>query len=149
MTSYDYDSAIDESGRPTPKYFLFRDAIAKATGSYAAADPGSRSADCDRRPLDSTSPPRCGRICRPFASDQLLTMEDLDQAYGYILYRTTVPGPVPGDLVLDELHDYAQIYANGKLARNARPPPRTESSCRRSECPEDRGSTSWWRTLAA
>ena len=32
VTSYDYDAALDESGRPTPKYFLFRDAIAKATG---------------------------------------------------------------------------------------------------------------------
>ena len=42
-------------------------------------------------------------------------MEDIGQAYGYILYRTVVPGPVQGDLVLDELHDYAQIYANGKL----------------------------------
>jgi len=41
-------------------------------------------------------------------------MEDLGQAYGYILYRTTVADPVKGDLVLDELHDYARIYANGE-----------------------------------
>ena len=32
VTSYDYDSVLDESGRPTPKYLLFRDIIAKATG---------------------------------------------------------------------------------------------------------------------
>jgi beta-galactosidase len=43
-------------------------------------------------------------------------MEDLDQAYGYILYRTVVREPVSGDLVLDQLHDYAKIYVNGKLA---------------------------------
>jgi beta-galactosidase len=42
-------------------------------------------------------------------------MEDLDQAYGYILYRTRIPGPVAGDLVLDQLHDYAVVYANGEL----------------------------------
>ncbi len=42
-------------------------------------------------------------------------MEDLDQAYGYILYRKQLDGPVEGDLVLDELHDYAQIYLDGKL----------------------------------
>ena len=42
-------------------------------------------------------------------------MEDLDQAYGYILYRTVIANPVQGELVLDELHDYAQIYANGTL----------------------------------
>jgi len=42
-------------------------------------------------------------------------MEDLDQAYGYILYRTNLNGPVHGELVLDQLHDYALIYANGAL----------------------------------
>jgi len=52
---------------------------------------------------------------RPFASPQVVTMEDLNQAYGYILYRTTIADPVSGDLVLDELHDYARIYANGEL----------------------------------
>jgi beta-galactosidase len=43
-------------------------------------------------------------------------MEDLDQSYGYILYRTHIAGAVSGDLVLDKLHDYAQVYVNGKLA---------------------------------
>jgi beta-galactosidase len=42
-------------------------------------------------------------------------MEDLGQAYGYILYRKTIAAPVSGDLVLDQLHDYALVYANGKL----------------------------------
>jgi beta-galactosidase len=44
------------------------------------------------------------------------TMEDLNQAYGYILYRTTLPEPVDGELVLNGLHDYAQVYLNGTLA---------------------------------
>jgi beta-galactosidase len=43
-------------------------------------------------------------------------MEQFDQAYGYILYRHQLPAAVTGNLVLDELHDYAQIYLNGKLA---------------------------------
>jgi beta-galactosidase len=42
-------------------------------------------------------------------------MEDLNQAYGYILYRTVIAAPIAGELALDELHDYAQIYANGTL----------------------------------
>ena len=42
-------------------------------------------------------------------------MEQFDQAYGYILYRHQLPAAVSGDLVLDELHDYAQIYLDGKL----------------------------------
>ncbi len=51
----------------------------------------------------------------PKHSEDPLSMEDLDQAYGYILYRTQLEGPVSGPLVLDKLHDYAQIYVNGKL----------------------------------
>ena len=39
VTSYDYDSALDESGRPTAKYFAFRDVIAKATGITPPAVP--------------------------------------------------------------------------------------------------------------
>jgi beta-galactosidase len=114
VTSYDYDSALDESGRPTAKYNLFRDAIAKATGKtpppVPAADPTisvAPAALTQSVSLWQTLP-------QPFASTQPVTMEDLNQAYGYILYRTTVPAPVSGDLVLDELHDYAVIYANGK-----------------------------------
>jgi beta-galactosidase len=43
-------------------------------------------------------------------------MEDLGQAYGYILYRTRLNGASKGHLDLDGLHDYAQVYLNGKLA---------------------------------
>ncbi len=42
-------------------------------------------------------------------------MEDLDQSYGYILYRTQIDAGPGGELVIDGLHDYAQIYINQKL----------------------------------
>ena len=42
-------------------------------------------------------------------------MEELHQAYGYILYQTQLHGPAQGDLVIDTLHDYAQVYVDGKL----------------------------------
>jgi len=51
----------------------------------------------------------------PVHSEQILSMEDLDQAYGYILYRKHLDGPAAGALALDELHDYAQVYLDGKL----------------------------------
>jgi beta-galactosidase len=115
VTSYDYDSALDESGRPSPKYFLFRDAIAKATGVTPP-------------PIPSVPPPITvpavelrqsvslwQALPQPVTSPQVKTMEFLGQAYGYILYRTAIPGPVSGDLALDQLHDYALVYANGEL----------------------------------
>jgi beta-galactosidase len=115
VTSYDYDSAIDESGRPTAKYFLFRDAIAKATGVKPPPVPAID------RPIAvpavdlSQSVSLWQTLPQAVSSQQVKPMEDLDQAYGYILYRTTIPEPIAGDLVLDQLHDYARIFANGTL----------------------------------
>ena len=44
-------------------------------------------------------------------------MEQVDQAYGYILYRTQLPAPLTAaTLVLDPVHDYAQVFLDGKLA---------------------------------
>jgi beta-galactosidase len=116
VTSYDYNSAIDESGRPTAKFYLFRDAISRAMEvkppPVPAVDP-----PISLPPVGfSQSASLWQNLPDRVRTDQLLSMEDLDQAYGYILYRTFVPGAVKGELVLDELHDYAQVVVNGKLA---------------------------------
>ena len=42
-------------------------------------------------------------------SEQVLSMEDVDQNYGYILYRTHLADGGSGELVLDQLHSYAQV----------------------------------------
>ena len=39
VTSYDYDAALDEAGRPTRKFFLFRDVIRRRTGITPPALP--------------------------------------------------------------------------------------------------------------
>jgi beta-galactosidase len=39
----------------------------------------------------------------------------VDQAYGYILYRTKLKEGANGELVLDQLHSYALIYLDGRL----------------------------------
>jgi beta-galactosidase len=115
VTSYDYNATLDESGHPKPKYFAYRDVIAKATGTTPPAVP---------------SPPAVMKIPEfkleeavslwnvlplPIHSEPVVSMEDLDQAYGYILYRRHVDGPAESDLVLDELHDYAQVFLDGKV----------------------------------
>ena len=43
-------------------------------------------------------------------------MEQFDQGWGTILYRTTLPAVTSGTtLLITEVHDWAQVYANGKL----------------------------------
>jgi beta-galactosidase len=115
VTSYDYDSVLDESGRPTPKYFAFRDVIAKATGVTPPTVPevGATVGVPEVKLVEGAS--LWSNLPKPIRSEQVLSMEDVDQAYGYILYRTMLPAGAAGELVLDELHSYAMVYVNGKL----------------------------------
>ncbi len=61
-TSYDYDAALDEAGRPTPKFTRFRDIIAKATGVTPPPLPSSPSC-ASFPPSPWVNPPRCGTTC--------------------------------------------------------------------------------------
>ena len=115
-TSYDYDAALDESGRPTSKYFAFRDLIARHTGEAPAPVP-------DGDPPIAVPPfalPEAASLWaslgHPIHVDRPRSMETFGQAYGYILYRTHVPGPAQGELIIKAVRDYAQVYVNGVLA---------------------------------
>jgi beta-galactosidase len=114
VTSYDYDAPLDESGRPTLKFKLFREAIAKATGVEPPAVPTPASTIAIAPTALRQSASLWQNLPAPVSSARPQTMEDLGQAYGYILYRTKIADAAKGDLVLDELHDYAVIYANGQ-----------------------------------
>ncbi|MEO6922620.1 MAG: beta-galactosidase family protein, partial [Acidobacteriaceae bacterium] len=115
VTSYDYDAALSESGRTTPKYFLFRDAIQRATGVVPPVVPTvSKAATIAVTPL-SRSVSLWNNLPTPIRSTHPLTMEQIDQAYGYILYRTHLQEAVNGELHLEGVHDYARIYLDGKL----------------------------------
>ncbi|MBT9331894.1 beta-galactosidase [Acidipila sp. 4G-K13] len=116
VTSYDYDAALDESGHPTPKYYLFRDVIAKDTGITPPPVPAAPPVIAVPSFTLLQSASLWQTLPAPVHSADPLSMEDLDQAYGYILYRTRIAAPVSGELALDTLHDYAQVYVNGKLA---------------------------------
>ena len=115
VTSYDYDSPLDESGRPTPKFYAFRDLIARDTGVAAPAVPPNPPTIAIPKFALTQTASLWSVLPRPLRSERPLSMEDINQGYGYILYRTTLKGPVSGDLALDELHDYAQIYLDGKF----------------------------------
>jgi beta-galactosidase len=116
VTSYDYDAALDESGHPTPKYSLFRDVITRDTGVTPPPVPNPPP----DRAIPAFSLTRAASLWdnlpAPVHSDQPLTMEAMDQSYGYVLYRTTIAGPVSGTLSVGAVHDFAQIYVDGKLA---------------------------------
>ena len=124
-TSYDYDAPLDEAGGPTAKYMKFREVIARSLPH------GSRIPDVP------PSPPRIGiprirlgesaglfdNLHPPIPSTVPLAMEDVDQAYGYILYRTRIDSSfvagrtgVRATLAVNGLRDYAVVLLNGVVA---------------------------------
>jgi beta-galactosidase len=113
VTSYDYQATLDESGRPTPKYMAFRDIIAKATGVTLPPIPSSPD-PITIAPFQLAASRSLWRAL-PDAVDspQPLTMEDVGQNYGYILYRTTLKTSGDGELSLEQLHSYARVYLDG------------------------------------
>jgi beta-galactosidase len=116
VTSYDYDSALDESGRPTPKYFAMRDIIAKTTGITPPPVPKVAPAmSIPAVPLPETAS-LWDNLPLAIQSENVESMEQIGQSYGYILYRTHLKADATGELVLDALHSYAQVYVNKKLA---------------------------------
>lgn len=118
-TSYDYDAALDESGRPTPKYYAFRDVIARhrSPRSLAPVPDIPPPVQLAPFPLDEVAP-LTSTLGEGIEMDRPKSMEELGQSYGYILYRTHVPAGsgAEAELVVDEVRDYARVYVNDSLA---------------------------------
>ncbi len=115
ITSYDYDSPIDEQGRPTPKYFMLRDLITKYTGKQPIAIPAPvpvMEVSAIEMKLNNSI---WNNLPAPVVSAQPLTMEALDQNQGLMLYRTRLIGHKSGKLTIREPHDYALVFLNHKF----------------------------------
>jgi beta-galactosidase len=114
-SSYDYDAALDESGRPRAKYFAFRDTIAKYTGQEPPQVPESNATIAVPAFTFGAPRPLWGLLGTPTHLARPKPMEALGQSYGYILYRTTLPSAGSGVLAIHDVRDYAQIYVDGVL----------------------------------
>jgi beta-galactosidase len=130
VTSYDYDAPLDESGRPTPKYFAYRKELAKFSpcGDESCLPPVPASTPAINIPdlFLTKATPLFDNLPRPIASALPAPMEHFGQDFGYILYRTQLPQPVHGGLILKDVHDFAAVYLDGILQgtldrRNAAP----------------------------
>lgn len=116
VTSYDYDAPLDEGGRPTKLYYALRTVIAQHNHGEAIPDvpPSSPTIAVPQFPL-TKSVSLWKTLPKPIAANEPISMEMLGQSYGYILYRTAIAKPFHGELVLQHMQDYAQIYLNGSF----------------------------------
>lgn len=114
-TSYDYDAPLDEQGAPRQKFFEFRSVIAEATHRTLPDVPKTPAARHFSIETARESASLWSLLRDPVASSTPLSMEDIGQSYGYILYQAELRPGDGGDLELQGLHDYAEIYLNRKL----------------------------------
>ena len=120
VTSYDYDAPLSEAGDLTPKYHACREVI----GRYADLPhlpPPAPVARLSLGPLQARESAGLFEalplLSHPLISATPEPMETYDQDYGFILYRTRVPGPRPASpLMLRGLHDRAQVFLDGQPA---------------------------------
>lgn len=117
-SSYDYDAPLSEAGWTTPKYFILRDLMAnyldegQVLGKVPEAFPVIEIPEIEFKEVALLF----DNLPEPISSEDIKPMEQFDQGWGSILYRTQLPAVKAGTtLYITEVHDWAQIFVNGKL----------------------------------
>ncbi|CAN5617930.1 beta-galactosidase [soil metagenome] len=114
ISSYDYDAPLDEAGNATEKFMQFRSVIQKYTAQPLPAVPAARKVIEIPSLKFQSATDIFSILPKPIASNKPLTFEKLNQAYGYVLYRTKIKNTKAGILRIKELRDYGIVYVNGK-----------------------------------
>ena len=112
LTSYDYDAPISEAGWVTPKYDSLRNVIKKYVNYSLPKAPATI-------PVIEIPSIKLAKIAtldglnsKVVENNKPMTFEQLNQGYGYVLYKKHFNQPISGTLKINGLRDYAIIYAN-------------------------------------
>lgn len=120
QTTYDYDAPIDELGRVTPKFRALRDLFTQSL--HLDPPPIPPDPNLIEIPKFQVSPaaPLLACVSSPaLKSQNVVTMEDLDQSYGFVLYRKSFPAGIKGLLDLRKALDYSIVMLDGKVVGQA------------------------------
>jgi beta-galactosidase len=116
LTSYDYDAPLSEAGWPSPKFYAIRDLLVRLTGTPPPAVPESLPVitipPVTLRPV-AALPDLLARA-DTVAAARPMTFEELDQPFGYVLYRHTFAEATSGELAVEGLHDWGLVLVNGQ-----------------------------------
>lgn len=117
-SSYDYDAPISEAGWTTDKFWQLRDLLSKylKPGEQLPTPPESYPViEIPEIQFEQTAP-LFANLPKPKYNTKILPMEQFNQGWGSILYRTVIPQDIKGGVLkITEVHDWAQVYADGKL----------------------------------
>ncbi|MDE6595960.1 MAG: beta-galactosidase, partial [Oscillospiraceae bacterium] len=123
VTSYDYDAPLTEDGMITEKYKLFKKTISK----YETVREVPLTTDIKRKAYGEISCTEKAdlfsvleKIAEPVKSTYPLSMEDIGQNYGYILYRLNVmENETVNEIRLENAADRVLCYHDGKYLYTA------------------------------
>jgi beta-galactosidase len=122
ITSYDYSAPIDEQGAATPKYIKYRDIIASFLPAPLPAIPAP-IATLDCTAFEAFVPARYASIWDnlPGAlpreqSIEAQPFEHYGQAFGFVLYRTSLQARADAALDISGVHDYATVCVGERYA---------------------------------
>lgn len=119
-TSYDYNAPLSEWGGYTPLYHLIRKNMLAYQGlreEDLPLPPAPVFQNIGKVELTEKAGLKANvtRIGQKHHCAHMPSMEELGQNFGYMVYHTTFSGKyVPQLLHLDDVHDRAYVYVNGK-----------------------------------
>ncbi|HTS29241.1 MAG TPA: beta-galactosidase family protein [Bryobacteraceae bacterium] len=115
-TSYDYDSPLDEAGRPTPKFQALREVIRRyLPPGTVLPDPPASAALVEIPAFEFRESAPLGSVLgAPIRSARPVTMEELGQPHGMVLYRHKAGQAFEGPLEIDRPGDYAIVSVAGR-----------------------------------
>lgn len=116
-TSYDYDAPINEYGRATPKYYEVRKLLQQylPEGQQFAPVPDSIPTISIPEFELTENAVLFDNLPEAILSEEVKSMEQFDQGWGSILYRTTLKeSAIRQTLVLTEANDWTQVFVNGE-----------------------------------
>jgi beta-galactosidase len=118
VASYDYNAPIGEQGNTTDKFFAVRDLLKNYLnpGENLAEIPAAMPIISIPKINFTERAPLFGNLPAGKKSVTIKPMELFDQGWGRINYRTNLTASAkPRKLVITEVHDWAQIFIDGKL----------------------------------
>lgn len=114
-SSYDYDAPINEAGWTTPKFFQTRELFSRylLTGESIPEPPAPNPLITFPATPSTGFAPLLADLPAPVRAERPLNLEKLDQPYGAVLYRTTVPAGPEALFRADAVYDIGQLLLDG------------------------------------
>ena len=124
VTSYDYDAPINEYGQATPKFWELRSMMEKYDERGFPLQAGRKGSlpAVPKAPAPIISIPKF-RLTEfqhltmggaGEGEDVIQTFEDVNMGWGMMMYSTALPEIPQKSLLTAEVHDFAQVFIDGK-----------------------------------